>query len=190
MQKQNYVNKHFVIGLVALAIALAMPDAMAEGIMDTIVQNAESGAAGWMDKALAYARNLFFGLAAIEFIWSGAQLLLQKSELSEVVVGVLMKVITISFFGMLLSFAPEWIKALQDSFKQAAGGMSGVSDLSALTPSALFDKGLDVSARMLAAIPGSWNPAKAFLYAVIREILQNPPQCLVHVSMQWHPHRP
>ena len=23
-----------------------------------------------------------------------------------------------------------------------------------------------------------------------REILQNPPQCLVHVSMQWHPHRP
>ena len=22
-----------------------------------------------------------------------------------------------------------------------------------------------------------------------REILQNPPQCLVHVSMQWHPHR-
>ena len=24
----------------------------------------------------------------------------------------------------------------------------------------------------------------------LREILQNPPQCLVHVSMQWHPHRP
>ena len=23
-----------------------------------------------------------------------------------------------------------------------------------------------------------------------KEILQNPPQCLVHVSMQWHPHRP
>ena len=24
----------------------------------------------------------------------------------------------------------------------------------------------------------------------LKEILQNPPQCLVHVSMQWHPHRP
>ena len=24
----------------------------------------------------------------------------------------------------------------------------------------------------------------------VKEILQNPPQCLVHVSMQWHPHRP
>jgi hypothetical protein len=28
------------------------------------------------------------------------------------------------------------------------------------------------------------------VFFVIREILQNPPQCLVHVSMQWHPHRP
>ena len=26
--------------------------------------------------------------------------------------------------------------------------------------------------------------------ASAKEILQNPPQCLVHVSMQWHPHRP
>ena len=26
--------------------------------------------------------------------------------------------------------------------------------------------------------------------AALKEILQNPPQCLVHVSMQWHPHRP
>ena len=25
---------------------------------------------------------------------------------------------------------------------------------------------------------------------IVKEILQNPPQCLVHVSMQWHPHRP
>ena len=25
---------------------------------------------------------------------------------------------------------------------------------------------------------------------LFKEILQNPPQCLVHVSMQWHPHRP
>ena len=28
------------------------------------------------------------------------------------------------------------------------------------------------------------------LFVAVREILQNPPQCLVHVSMQWHPHRP
>ena len=28
------------------------------------------------------------------------------------------------------------------------------------------------------------------LRTMAKEILQNPPQCLVHVSMQWHPHRP
>lgn len=171
MPKSNYVDKHFFIALIALTIAVAMPEAIAaEGIMDTIVHSAESGASGWMDKALGYARNLFFGLAAIEFAWSAAQLVLQKSELSEIAVGVLMKVITISFFGMLLTFAPEWIKVIQESFKQAAGGMSGAADLASLTPSSLFDKGLDVSTRMLDAIPNSFNPATAFLYAVISGI--------------------
>jgi type IV secretion system protein TrbL len=56
----------------------------------------------WLDvECLGYATNLFFGLAAIEFAWSAIQLTLKKSELSEIMVGTLFKVMSLSFFAMV-----------------------------------------------------------------------------------------
>ena len=72
-----------------------------------------------MATALGYATNLFFGLAALEFAWSAIQLTLKKSELSEIMVGTLFKVMSLSFFAMVLIKAPEWIPAIINSFKAA-----------------------------------------------------------------------
>jgi len=141
-------NKHFFGAILALVAALSIPDVHAQGVLDSITNHAQQASSGWMNTALDYAKTLFFGLAALEFVWAGTQLLLQKGELSEMVVGLLMKVITISFFFMLLTMAPTWMGAIRDSFVQAAGGITGTS-VSALTPSAMFDKGLDVSVNML-----------------------------------------
>lgn len=160
------IDKHFFVAVLTLLAALAIPEARADGILDTITNHAQTASSSWMNSALGYAKTLFFGLAALEFVWAMTQLVLQKGEMSEVVVGMLMKVITISFFMMLLTYAPDWMGKVRDSFVQAAGGISGTS-VSALTPSGMFDKGLDVSARMLNTIPDSLNPFKELFFSII-----------------------
>lgn len=120
--------------------------ANAAGMMDTLVSQVQSASGGWMSTALGYATNLFFGLAAIEFAWSAIQLTLKKSELSEIMVGTLFKVMSLSFFAMVLIKAPEWIPAIVNSFKAAGAGVGGSTVLS---PSAVFDQGLQVAASLM-----------------------------------------
>jgi type IV secretion system protein TrbL len=122
------------------------PMAYAAGMMDTLVSQVQSASGGWMSTALGYATNLFFGLAALEFAWSAIQLTLKKSELSEIMVGTLFKVMSLSFFAMVLIKAPEWIPAIINSFKVAGAGVGGSSVLS---PSAVFDQGLQVAASLM-----------------------------------------
>jgi len=122
------------------------PWASAAGMMDTLVSQVQGASGGWMATALGYATNLFFGLAALEFAWSAIQLTLKKSELSEIMVGTLFKVMSLSFFAMVLIKAPEWIPAIINSFKAAGAGVGGTSVLS---PSAVFDQGLQVAASLM-----------------------------------------
>ena len=122
------------------------PFVNAAGMMDTLVSQVQGASGGWMANALGYATNLFFGLAAIEFAWSAIQLTLKKSELSEIMVGTLFKVMSLSFFAMVLIKAPEWIPAIVNSFKAAGAGVGGSPVLS---PSAVFDQGLQVAASLM-----------------------------------------
>lgn len=131
--------------LFLLLFAIA-PLANAAGMMDTLVSQVQAASGGWMSGALGYAKTLFFGLAAIEFAWSAIQLTLKKSELSEIMVGTLFKVMSLSFFAMVLIKAPEWIPAIVNSFKAAGAGVGGSSVLS---PSAVFDQGLQVAASLM-----------------------------------------
>lgn len=122
------------------------PWAQAAGMMDTLVNQVQAASGGWMSSALGYAKGLFFGLAAIEFAWSSIQLTLKKSELSEIMVGTLFKVMSLSFFAMVLIKAPEWIPAIINSFKAAGAGVGGSAVLS---PSAVFDQGLQVASSLM-----------------------------------------
>ena len=116
------------------------------GMMDDLMFRAQAASGGWMTRALDYAKNLFFGLAAIEFAWSSIQLTLKKSELSEIMVGTLFKVMSLSFFAMVLTMAPQWIPAIIDSFKAAGAGVGGAATLS---PSGVFDQGLGLAADLM-----------------------------------------
>lgn len=134
---------HFAVFLLLCCLT---PLANAAGMMDTLVTQVQGASGGWMSNALGYAKTLFFGLAALEFAWSAIQLTLKKSELSEIMVGTLFKVMSLSFFAMVLIKAPEWIPAIIDSFKTAGAGVGGTSVLS---PSAVFDQGLEVAASLM-----------------------------------------
>jgi len=131
---------------VFLLLCCASQWANAAGMMDTLVSQVQAASGGWMSNALGYAKTLFFGLAAIEFAWSAIQLTLKKSELSEIMVGTLFKVMSLSFFAMILIKAPNWIPTIIDSFKAAGAGVGGTAVLS---PSAVFDQGLQVASSLM-----------------------------------------
>lgn len=151
---------HFYVALVLFSTAIFSETALAQGMLDTVVNSAAGATNGWMQQSLEFAKTLFFGLAAIEFAWAAIQLTLQKGELSELAVGLLMKIITISFFSMVLLYAPDWIPRVIDSFKTAGAavgnsnyGTTGSTNMQTcasgtLSPSAVLDQGVCVASKL------------------------------------------
>lgn len=151
---------HFFAALAFFSTAFFAEAALAQGMLDTVVNSAAGASDGWMNKSLEFAKTLFFGLAALEFVWAAAQLTLQKGELSELAVGLLMKIITISFFSMVLIYAPDWIPKVIDSFKQAGSavgsssyGTAGSTNMQTcssgtISPSAVIDQGVCVASKL------------------------------------------
>lgn len=151
---------HFFVALTLFSAAIFTETALAQGMLDTVVNSAAGASNGWMQQSLEFAKALFFGLAALEFVWAAAQLTLQKGELSELAVGLLMKIIALSFFSMVLIYAPDWIPKVIDSFKQAGSavgnssyGTTGTTNMQtcasgALSPSAVLDQGVCVASKL------------------------------------------
>lgn len=154
---------HFFAALAFLSAAIFTETAFAQGMLDSVVNKAADASDGWMSQSLEFAKALFFGLAALEFVWAAIQLTLQKGELSELAVGVLMKVIALSFFAMVLLYehnGKHWILYVMDSFKEAGAAVGGSSYSSTgstnmqtcasgtLSPSAVIDQGLCVSSKL------------------------------------------
>ena len=142
-------NKPFVRFSVWAALTLSVVWAMpagAVGILDTVNNATAAATGGWMAKSLDLAKTLFFGLAGLEFAWSAIQLTLKKSELTDIAVSTIFKVMNLAFFSMILIKAPEWIPAIMDSFKQAGATVSGTP---ILTPSEVFSRGVDLAGDLI-----------------------------------------
>lgn len=140
--KMNNPFFRFAAFSLILAAAIFTKAVYAEGILDTVNAAASAATGGWMSRALDLAKTLFFGLAALEFTWSAIQLTLKKSELTDIAVSTMFKVMNLAFFSMILIKAPEWIPAIMDSFKQAGSEVGGAP---MLTPSAVISRGIDLA---------------------------------------------
>lgn len=125
-------------------------------VFDGITNTFKGSSAGWMTAAQGYAQNLFLALAAIEFTWAAAQLVLKKGDLPDMIASTMLKVVGIGFFYSMLMVAPTWIPAIMDSFGMAgaAVGANGGSK-AMLSPSGIFDQGINVAGSMVSAMNSS-----------------------------------
>ncbi|MHB0989802.1 MAG: P-type conjugative transfer protein TrbL [Burkholderiales bacterium] len=136
------------------------------GIMDSLLATMKTASGGWISVAMGYANDLFFGLAGLEFTWSAIQLTLKKSDLQDIIVGTLFKVMSLAFFAMLLNKAPVWLPMIIDSFSQAGVAVSGGT--TPLTPSAVISKGIGFAAQLISTsmqINGNQNGGFAQMVA-------------------------
>lgn len=118
------------------AFAQAVPNT---AILDGIADSYEAAATGWMGPMLAYANRLFALLLTIELAVTGTKYVLEKDDTRTLIAALASKILGVGFFYALLQFAPTWIPALMNSFRDAGATVGGATVLS---PSAVFARGL------------------------------------------------
>ena len=119
------------------ASAQAVPNT---AILDGIADSYEAAATGWMGPMLAYANRLFALLLTIELAVTGTKYVLEKDDTRTLIAALVSKILGVGFFYALLQFAPTWIPALMNSFRDAGATVGGATVLS---PSAVFARGLN-----------------------------------------------
>ena len=100
----------------------------------------------WTTNVWVYANTLFGILAVIEFAWSAAVMLLEKSDLQSWTSALIRKLMWIGAFYALLLNGRIWIPAIIDSFTQIGQNAAG---LGALSPSGVFIQGLSLAGALM-----------------------------------------
>ena len=100
----------------------------------------------WTTNVWVYANALFGILAVIEFAWSAAVMLLEKSDLQSWTSALIRKLMWIGAFYALLLNGQIWIPAIIDSFTQIGQNAAG---LGALSPSGVFMQGLSIAGALI-----------------------------------------
>jgi type IV secretion system protein TrbL len=100
----------------------------------------------WTTNVWVYANTLFGILAVIEFAWSAAVMLLEKSDLQSWTSALIRKLMWIGAFYALLLNGRIWIPAIIDSFTQIGQNAAG---LGALSPSGVFMQGLSLAGALM-----------------------------------------
>ncbi|MCR2830540.1 P-type conjugative transfer protein TrbL [Acidithiobacillus ferrooxidans] len=134
--------------------------------LNSLVNQFQSGTSGWMNTADHIAIQIFGALAVLEFVWSGATILLRKNDLPDILTGVLFKVLSLSFFYTLIIEAPTWIPDIIQSFWDIGGQISGQQIQS---PNAILMDGIQMGARLINATMNAvsgWHPAESIVLAV------------------------
>lgn len=146
------VNKHRrIIHLVLCGMAAVLvlaPLAHAQGKAPSAILNQyRNQRTTWFTMVWPYANTLFGLLATIEFAWSAAVMLLEKSDMQSWTSALIRKLMWIGGFYALLIYGRTWIPAITDSFELIGQTASGTG---AMAPSDVFSRGIDIAGALMA----------------------------------------
>ena len=117
-------------------------------VPSSIMDQFRAQRANWTAGVWLYANSLFGLLAIIEFAWSAAVMLLEKSDMQSWTSALVRKMMWLGAFYALLLYGGSWIPAIIDSFTVIGQTASGVV---ALSPGDVFAQGLQIAALCWAA---------------------------------------
>ena len=75
----------------------------------------------WWIGAQGVARHIFLTLAVIEFTWFSIRAMLKRADLGDYFASFFFKFMAIMFFWTLIVYSGQWIPAIVNTFKTAAG---------------------------------------------------------------------
>ncbi len=127
----------------------------------------------WLTTAAGYANRLFGLLALIEFAWTGAILVLERTDLQGWTAALIRKMMFIGAFFALLNFGADWIPRIIESFQIVGQSASG---LPSLAPTDVLVRGLNIAGNLLSGAAnsgwmGSFGTALALVFAALLAFL-------------------
>jgi type IV secretion system protein TrbL len=117
----------------------------------------------WTANVWVYANRLFGILALIEFTWSAATMVLDKTDLQSWTSALIRKIMWIGAFYALLINGRNWIPAIIDSFEQI--GSNAAAMAGPLSPSDVMAQGINIAGALMDSAGSSGfftNPGPAF----------------------------
>lgn len=101
----------------------------------------------WFGAVWPYANDLFGLLAVIEFAWSAAVMLLEKTDLQSWTAALIRKIMWLGAFYALLLYGRFWIPAIIDSFELIG---QNAANTGPMAPSDVFSRGIDLAGALMA----------------------------------------
>ena len=166
--RANLVARLPLHWLPAIAVlSLAAETALAQGFQTTVPTNIMTQFRNqrilWTTNVWVYANGLFGILALIEFTWSAATMLLDKTDLQSWTSALIRKIMWIGAFYALLINGRNWIPAIIDSFEQIGYSAAGMGR--PLSPSDVMAQGINIAGALMDSAGSSGfftNPGPAF----------------------------
>jgi type IV secretion system protein TrbL len=127
----------------------------------------------WLTTAATYANRLFGLLALIEFAWTAAILVLERTDLQGWTAALIRKMMFIGAFFALLNFGPDWIPRIINSFQLIGQSASG---LGSLAPTDVLVQGLNIAGNLLSGAAnsgwmGNFGTALSLVFAALLAFL-------------------
>jgi type IV secretion system protein TrbL len=138
---------HLALGAMAVLILLAPLEHAQAKAPSAILNQYRNQRTTWFTMVWPYANTLFGLLATIEFAWSAAVMLLEKSDLQSWTSALIRKLMWIGGFYALLIYGRTWVPAITDSFEFIGQTASGAGPMS---PSDVFTRGIDIAGALMA----------------------------------------
>jgi type IV secretion system protein TrbL len=137
-------------------VLLISPAAHAQSanVLDQIVAQFQSRAAGWESTLQSFAVATFGILALIELAWAGIRLAFRGADMSEWLAEIVNQILFLGFFFALLENSVTWGHAIVNSFRQAASAAGG----GGIAPSDVFASGVKIASVVLSQM-SVWHPA-------------------------------
>jgi type IV secretion system protein TrbL len=173
------VNKNFAARPFAIAagflilFVLTSETVLAQTTPSAMLDQYRAVRTTWLSTAATYANRLFGLLAVIEFAWTGAILVLERTDLQGWTAALIRKMMFIGAFFALLNFGADWIPRIIESFQIVGQSASG---LPSLAPTDILVRGLNIAGNLLSGAAnsgwmGSFGTALALVFAALLAFL-------------------
>jgi type IV secretion system protein TrbL len=138
----------------ALVLMAAVPAyAQSVNVLDQIVTEFKTRAAGWEGTLRSFAMGTFGILATIELAWAAIRLAFRRSDMSEWLAEIVNQILFLGFFLALLENSVTWGQSIVNSFRQAASAAGG----GGIAPSDVFAAGVKIASTVLSQM-SIWHP--------------------------------
>lgn len=169
----NWRKTAAVCAISALIFLGTAPIASAQTSPSAMLDQFRAVRMTWLTTAATYANRLFGILALIEFAWTAAILVLERTDLQGWTAALIRKMMFIGMFFALLNFGADWIPRIINSFQTIGQTASG---LGSLAPTDVLVKGLNITGNLLSGAAssgwmGNFGTALSLVFAALLAFL-------------------